>query len=94
MTAGKNARGLRVRLQMREIRRGIEVVRDGNVDIAEVAGKSFLVRLLHHLRDPGGAVIIATDAAWGSHHSRRLHASVRGICIADVCFRHSAFGAA
>lgn len=69
MTQTKDALGVRVRLQMREMRRGIEVVRDGDVDIADVAGKSFLVRLLHHLRDPGGAVIIATDAAWGSHHT-------------------------
>ena len=69
MPRTKDALGLRVRLQMREMRRGIEVVRDGDVDIADVGGKSFLVRLLHHLRDPGGAVIIATDAAWGSHHT-------------------------
>jgi hypothetical protein len=69
MTKSKNARGLRVRLQMREMRKGIQVVRDGDVDIGDVAGKSFLVRLAHHLRDPGGAVIIATDASWGAHHT-------------------------
>lgn len=68
MTQSRDMRGLRVRLQMREIRRGIEVAREGNVDIADVAGKSFLVRLLNYLRDPGGAVIIATDAPWGPHH--------------------------
>jgi len=69
MTKIKSALGLRIRIQMREMRSGIEVVRNGEVDIADVEGKSFLVRLLHHLRDPGGAVIIATDAAWGSHHA-------------------------
>ncbi len=68
MATSKDARGWRVRLQMREIRDGIRIVRDGDVDIAEVAGKSFLVRLLHHLRDSGGVVMIATDAAWGSQH--------------------------
>jgi lauroyl/myristoyl acyltransferase len=51
-------------LQMRELRKGMELVRGGDIDIADVAGKGFLVRLLRHLRDPGGAVIIATDAAW------------------------------
>lgn len=65
LTQLKTPHGTRVRLQMRAIRKGIEVVRGGDVDIADVAGKSFLVRLLRHLRDPGGAVIIATDAAWG-----------------------------
>lgn len=69
MTQSKDPRGLRVRLQMREMRAGIKLVRNGDVDIAEVAGKSFLVRLLHHLRDPGGAVIIATDASWGANHT-------------------------
>ena len=69
MTQSKDPRGLRVRLQMREMRNGIKFVRNGDVDIADVAGKSFLVRLLRHLRDPGGAVIIATDAAWGSNHT-------------------------
>jgi lauroyl/myristoyl acyltransferase len=64
MTQAKTPQGLRVRLQMRELRKGIELAREGDVDIAEVAGRSFLVRLLRHLRDPGGAVIIATDAAW------------------------------
>lgn len=64
MTASRTWRGLRVRLQMREIRKGIEVARDGDVYIADVTGKAFLVKLLNHLRAPGGAVIIATDAAW------------------------------
>lgn len=64
MTQSGTPRGLRVRLQMRELRKGMEVARGGDIDIAEVAGKAFLVRLLRHLRDPGGAVIIATDAAW------------------------------
>lgn len=68
MTQSKSPRGLRVRLQMREMRKGIQVARNGDVDIADVAGKSFLVRLLHHLRDPGGVVIIASDASWGAHH--------------------------
>lgn len=66
MTQAKTPRGLRVRLQMREMIAGIRSMRDGNVDIAEVAGKSFLVRLLHHLREPGGAVVIASDASWGA----------------------------
>lgn len=69
MTQAKDARGLRVRLQMREMRAGITFVRNGDVDIADVGGKSFLVRLLNHLREPGGAVIIASDATWGSHHA-------------------------
>ena len=69
MAQSKDPRGMRVRLQMREIRDGINVVRHGEVDIAEVAGKSFLVRLLRHLRDPGGAVMIAADAAWGAQHT-------------------------
>lgn len=64
MTQAKTPQGFRVRLQMRELRKGIEMARVGDVDIADVAGKGFLVRLLHHLREPGGAVIIATDAAW------------------------------
>lgn len=64
MTQAKTPQGFRVRLQMREIRQGIMVARGGDVDIADVAGKGFLVRLLRHLREPGGAVIIATDAAW------------------------------
>ncbi len=64
MTQSGTPRGLRVRLQMRELRKGMETARSGDIDIAEVAGKAFLVRLLRHLRDPGGAVIIATDAAW------------------------------
>lgn len=64
LTTSKTPLGLRVRTQMRQMRKGIERVREGDVDIADVAGKAFLVRLLHHLRDPGGAVIIATDAAW------------------------------
>lgn len=64
MTDAKTPQGLRVRLQMRALRKGIELVRDGDVYIADVAGRAFLVRLLNHLRDPGGAVIIATDAAW------------------------------
>ncbi|MEQ1817805.1 MAG: hypothetical protein ABL871_04280 [Terricaulis sp.] len=66
MTQAKTPRGLRVRLQMREMIGGIRSMRDGNVDIAEVAGKSFLVRLLHHLREPGGVVVIASDASWGA----------------------------
>lgn len=69
MVQSKDGLGMRIRIQMRAIRRGFEVVRDEKVDVAEVAGKSFLVRLLHHLRDPGGVVMIASDAAWGSHHS-------------------------
>jgi lauroyl/myristoyl acyltransferase len=64
MTQAKTPQGLRVRLQMRELRKGIDLVRDGDVDIAEVAGRAFLVRLLRHLRDPGGVVVIAADAAW------------------------------
>jgi len=64
MTKAKTPHGFRVRLQMRELRKGIEIARLGDVDIADVAGKGFLVRLLRHLRDPGGVVIIATDAAW------------------------------
>jgi lauroyl/myristoyl acyltransferase len=64
MTQAKTPQGFRVRLQMREIRKGIAVAGGGGVDIADVAGKGFLVRLLRHLREPGGAVIIATDAAW------------------------------
>ena len=64
MTTAKTPHGFRVRLQMRELRKGIEMARVGDVDIADVAGKGFLVRLLRHLREPGGAVIIATDAAW------------------------------
>lgn len=65
MTQAKTPRGLRVRLQMREMVNGIRAMREGDVDIAEVAGKSFLVRLLHHLREPGGVVVIASDASWG-----------------------------
>ncbi|MGE0532562.1 MAG: hypothetical protein AB7G40_10050 [Hyphomonadaceae bacterium] len=60
----KTPHGARVRIQMRAIRKGIERVRNGDVYIADVEGRAFLVRLLHHLREPGGAVIIATDAAW------------------------------
>lgn len=66
MTQAKTPRGMRVRLQMREMVNGIRAMRDGDVDIAEVAGKSFLVRLLHHLREPGGVVVIASDASWGA----------------------------
>ncbi len=66
MTQAKTPRGLRVRLQMREMVNGIRAMREGDVDIAEVAGKSFLVRLLHHLREPGGVVVIASDASWGA----------------------------
>ncbi|MBL8547912.1 MAG: hypothetical protein JNL81_15710 [Hyphomonadaceae bacterium] len=66
MTQARTPRGLRVRLQMREMVSGIRAMRDGDVDIAEVAGKSFLVRLLHHLREPGGVVVIASDASWGA----------------------------
>jgi lauroyl/myristoyl acyltransferase len=66
MTQAKTPRGLRVRLQMREMTAGIRAMREGDVDIAEVAGKSFLVRLLHHLREPGGVVVIASDASWGA----------------------------
>lgn len=69
MTQAKTPRGLRVRLQMREMVNGIRAMREGDVDIAEVAGKSFLVRLLHHLRDPGGVVVIASDASWGAAKS-------------------------
>lgn len=69
LTQSKGPRGTRVRLQMREMLNGIRAIRDGKVDIMEVAGKAFLVRLLHHLRDPGGVVIIASDAAWGSDKS-------------------------
>jgi lauroyl/myristoyl acyltransferase len=64
LTQEKSPHGTRVRVQMRAIRKGIERVRNGDVYIADVAGRAFLVRLLHHLRAPGGAVIIATDAAW------------------------------
>lgn len=64
MTQAKTPHGFRVRLQMRELRKGMEIARVGDIDIADVAGKGFLVRLLRHLRDPGGVVIIATDAAW------------------------------
>lgn len=66
MTEAKTPRGLRVRLQMREMVNGIRAMREGDVDIAEVAGSSFLVRLLRHLREPGGAVVIASDASWGA----------------------------
>ena len=66
MTQAKTPRGLRVRLQMREMVDGIRAMREGDVDIAEVAGKSFLVRLLHRLREPGGVVVIASDASWGA----------------------------
>jgi lauroyl/myristoyl acyltransferase len=66
LTQERTPHGTRVRVQMREIRKGIERVRNGDVDIADVEGRGFLVRLLRHLREPGGAVIIATDAAWSS----------------------------
>lgn len=69
MARSKDFRGLRVRLQMRAMRAGITFVSKGEVDIVDVAGKSFLVRLLRHLRDPGGAVIIATDASWGANET-------------------------
>ncbi|MEZ5956366.1 MAG: hypothetical protein R3C27_04045 [Hyphomonadaceae bacterium] len=64
LTRAKTPQGTRVRLQMRELRKGMEIARGGDLDIADVEGKGFLVRLLHHLREPGGAVIIAADAAW------------------------------
>lgn len=65
MTQAKTPRGLRVRLQMREMVKGILAIRQGDVDVVEVAGKSFLVRVLNHLRDPGGVLVIASDASWG-----------------------------
>lgn len=64
MVQAKTPRAFRVRQQMRELRKGIELVRDGDVDIADVAGNGFLMRLLRHLRAPGGVVVIAADAAW------------------------------
>lgn len=78
MTRARTPRGLRVRLQMREMVKGIRAVRKGEVDIIEVAGRSFLVRLLHHLREPGGVVVIASDATWGGDKGSGLTRSFAG----------------
>ncbi|MBX3430033.1 MAG: hypothetical protein KF779_10685 [Hyphomonadaceae bacterium] len=83
MTQSKTPRGLRVRLQMREMVNGIRALRQGDVDIAEVAGKSFLVRLLRHLREPGGVVVIASDAAWGAEKGGGLTRPFAGYATQD-----------
>lgn len=58
-----NARGLRLRLQLGEMMNAIRRVRDDDVDVVEVGGAGVVTRLLKHLKQPGGVVVIATDAA-------------------------------
>lgn len=67
--AARTPRAARVRLQMRVIREGIDLVRHSEIDIIDVGDRSFLVRLLRHLREPGGAVMIASDAAWDAQRA-------------------------
>jgi hypothetical protein len=55
-------RGLRLKLQLGEIMRGIRHVREGDVDIVEVGEASVVGALRRHLRRPNTAVVIAVDA--------------------------------
>jgi lauroyl/myristoyl acyltransferase len=86
LTEAKTPRGFRVRLQMREMVKGIRAIREDDVDVAEVAGKSFLVRLLHHLREPGGAVVIASDASWGAEKGGGLTRAFAGYASQTFAF--------
>lgn len=55
-------RGLRIELQVTAIMKGIEVVREGDVEVIPFDGPGALMRLVKHLRRPDTAVTISTDA--------------------------------
>lgn len=55
-------RGLRIQLQVTSIMKGINVVRNGDVEIIPFDGPGALMRLVKHLRRPDTAVTISTDA--------------------------------
>lgn len=64
MRAASGIKGLRVRLQLGALERGIRLVRDNDLDIVEIGGASPVTGLLRRLRTPDGAAIIAADALW------------------------------
>ncbi|MEZ5962180.1 MAG: hypothetical protein R3C30_17405 [Hyphomonadaceae bacterium] len=55
-------RGLRIKLQVTAIMKGIKVARDGDVEVIPFDGPGALIRLMKHLRRPNTAVTISTDA--------------------------------
>ena len=55
-------RGLRIKLQVTAIMKGIKVARGGDVEVVPFDGPGALMRLVKHLRRPDTAVTISTDA--------------------------------
>ena len=57
-------RDFRLRMQLGAMREGVRVVRQGDVEIVAPGKPSAVAGMLRHLRSPGSAVIIASDASW------------------------------
>jgi lauroyl/myristoyl acyltransferase len=62
--SARTLRDIRLRMQLGAMREGIRTVRDGDVEIIEPGKPSAVASMLRHLRAPGSAVIIASDATW------------------------------
>jgi lauroyl/myristoyl acyltransferase len=62
--SARTLRDLRLRMQLGAMREGIRTVREGDVEIIEPGKPSAVANMLRHLRVPGSAIIIASDASW------------------------------
>ncbi|QGZ97091.1 lysophospholipid acyltransferase family protein [Terricaulis silvestris] len=59
-----DARALRIRVQLGEMVKAIRRLRNDDVEVVEVSGRSVATRLLHSLREPDKVMIISADVPW------------------------------